>query len=286
VERRWVERAEQATVKRLRDEVRELRRRSTGVGRVTCEPLDDAEWHASLRLAPGVIRERVRALGRLAMEDPVADARLNLTLSEDLAGRFLAAVEASREALAAEVQRGAGSGGDSNGPASSALEAARMFSSRRLPIPAWVGLLALLEDFVETWDDPRAHPVRRSDTVYVRDGWRCSAPGCTSRRNLEDHHLRYRSRGGGDEPSNRTCLCRFHHQKGEHGTLASCEGKAPLEITWRIGLPRVTWYRNELRIGGDRVRESTRLSRDERALLGFRQSRDRVPRASHRGHTA
>ena len=45
----------------------------------------------------------------------------------------------------------------------------------------------------------------------------------------------YRSRGGGDEPSNRTVLCRFHHQRGEHGGLAACAGRAPLGIVWRLG---------------------------------------------------
>jgi hypothetical protein len=281
VEQRWIERAERATVKRLRDELREWRRRrSPGVGLVTCEPLDDAEWHASLRQAPGVFRDRVRTLGRLAVQSPSADARLNLTLPADLAGRFLAAVEASREAAGVAVARESQGPGSVDGGDSPSLEAARAFSTSRVPIPAWIGLLSMLEDFVETWDDPQAHPKRRSDAVYVRDGWRCAAPACTSRCNLEDHHIRYRSRGGGDELSNRTCLCRFHHQQGEHGTLASCEGVAPLGITWRIGLPRVTWYRNELRIGGELVRESSRFSPEEHARFTIRVTHEPVRPAS------
>jgi len=28
-------------------------------------------------------------------------------------------------------------------------------------------------------------PRRHCEAVYIRDGWRCSAPACTSRRNLE-----------------------------------------------------------------------------------------------------
>jgi hypothetical protein len=283
LEERWIERAEQATIKRLRDEVRELRRRRlSATGRATCEPLDDAEWHASLRLAPGVFRDRVMALGRCAVESPDTDARLSLALPADLAGRFLAAVESSRAALAAAVE--GGSRGDArpgrDDPPS--LDAARMFSRRRLPIPAWVGLLAMLEDFVDTWDDPRTSPKRRSDAIYIRDGWRCSAPACTSRRNLEDHHLKYRSRGGGNELDNQTCLCRFHHQKGEHGTVASCSGTAPLGIVWRIGLPRVTWYRNELRIGGERLRAPSRLTPKEQAMLSGYEREKPVSPASAR----
>jgi hypothetical protein len=121
-------------------------------------------------------------------------------------------------------------------------------------VPSWVGLLSILEEFVCTWDAPtRAGPKRAAvaDAIYVRDGWRCTAPGCTSRRNLEDHHLVYRSRGGDDGPANRTCLCRFHHQRGEHGGLASCAGTAPLGIVWRLGRPEVAQaYQNERRLPG------------------------------------
>ena len=94
---------------------------------------------------------------------------------------------------------------------------------------------------------PRRGPIRRpGDAVYARAGWCCMAPGCTSRRNLEDHHVIYRSRGGHDDLSNRICLCRFHHQRGEHGDLAACRGRAPLGILWRLGRkPLAVWYRNE-----------------------------------------
>ena len=66
---------------------------------------------------------------------------------------------------------------------------------------------------------------------------------------LEDHHVHYRSRGSSDEASNRTCLCRFHHQRGEHGDLASCRGKAPLGLLWRLGKPGLaSWFRSERRL--------------------------------------
>ena len=118
-------------------------------------------------------------------------------------------------------------------PASANL--AGTFLERGLPVPDWVALLSMLEDYADTWDDPEGFPRRAGDDVYVRDGWRCMAPGCTSRRNLEDHHVVYRSRGGGDETSNHLCLCRFHHQQGEHGGLARVEGMAPLGLAWRLG---------------------------------------------------
>jgi hypothetical protein len=77
---------------------------------------------------------------------------LNLTLPADLAGRFLAAVEASREAAGVAVARESQGPGSVDGGDSPSLEAARAFSTSRVPIPAWIGLLSMLEDFVETWD--------------------------------------------------------------------------------------------------------------------------------------
>ena len=123
-----------------------------------------------------------------------------------------------------------------------------------------MGILALIEDFVATWDaDERADDAQgaterrrgaiREDAILVRDGWRCAAPGCSSRWNLEVHHVVYRSRGGGDDERNLVVLCRFHHQRGEHGGLGRCEGRAPLGLTWRLGAaPDSTWYRNERRV--------------------------------------
>ena len=234
-------------------------------------PLDDAAWHASLRHEPGLARRRVRLFGRLALGSPDVfqaaddfrtpdvfqaiprepDAYLRLRLPLDLGRQFLAAVDAERDRLAAAagaIPWDAEPDADPSSAAPSWL-AARMFSIRCRRVPTWVGLLSLIEDFVDMWDDEDAMPRRPGDEIYVRDGWRCAAPGCTSRRNLEDHHLRYRSRGGDDDPANRVCLCRFHHQRGEHGGLASCRGQAPIGVLWRLGRRETpAWYRNERRL--------------------------------------
>jgi hypothetical protein len=92
-------------------------------------------------------------------------------------------------------------------------------------------------------------PRRAADAIYIRDGWRCVAPGCLSRRNLEDHHVIYRSRGGPNDLCNRICLCAFHHRQGEHGTLTLVTGTAPLENYWRIGVKAAGGrYLNEKRL--------------------------------------
>ena len=234
----WVEHARESTIKRLRDE-----RRAHSRGRalhpdpaVARRPLSDEVWQASLRLAPGMQRGRVLRLGALAAERGCADVFLRLRLHDDLAASFLAVVESSTRHLEQDADRIPWDQPDPDPDTPPSMRAARTFSIRCRRVPAWVGLLAMLEDYVHTWDDPRGMPKRTSDPIYTRDGWRCTAPGCTSRRNLEDHHLEYRSRGGCDDLSNRTTLCRFHHRLGEHGLVASCRGTAPLGIRWRLGL--------------------------------------------------
>jgi hypothetical protein len=281
IERAWVARAEEATVKRLRDEARALGRtrslRAAGLaGAVHAAPLDDAAWHDSLRREPGTARQRVQRFGTDAAERPSPDVFLRLRLPHELAGDFLGVIEAFRVRLSKAADSVPWDEPWPDPHAAPSMVAARTFSVRSRRVPAWVGLLALLEDFVLTWDPPhriarapagastdeptraragaRARsstgaPKRRGDPVYSRAGWRCSAPGCTSRKNLDDHHVLYRSRRGGNGLDNRVCACRFHHYLGEHGELASCCGKAPLGILWRLGKKDLgVWYRNERRV--------------------------------------
>jgi hypothetical protein len=127
--------------------------------------------------------------------------------------------------------------------------AARWFAVRDFMVPAWVGLLALIEDFVETWDVTQSRRRPSEEAVHIRDGFRCMAPGCTSRRNLQEHHVIYRSQGGKEDLGNRLCLCAFHHQRGEHGGLAACRGEAPLGIRWSLGKGGCGGsFRNEIRV--------------------------------------
>ncbi len=282
LESAWVERAAAATIKRMRDEARALGRyRARGWGAASAAnaegepaahgdrpapgrmaPLDDAEWQSSLHREPGFARRRIEMFARLTLSSPDVfqalpvepDTCLRLRLPPNLSDTLLASVESERRRLAVAAGSMAWDEQDPGGPnpggnATLSWLLARTFSIRCRRVPSWVGLLALLEDFVATWDVDERSSGRRGDQVYSREGWRCAAPGCTSRRNLEDHHLVYRSRGGGGELGNRLCACRFHHQRGEHGGLASCRGTAPLDVVWRLGRSGMAgWYRNEIRL--------------------------------------
>ncbi len=98
--------------------------------------------------------------------------------------------------------------------------------------PAWRGLEKVLEHVHREW---AAQP-RHRDPVFARDGWRCAVPACSSRRNLHDHHILFRSRGGDNARDNRVAVCAWHHLHGLHSGAVRARGKAPDEITWEIGV--------------------------------------------------
>ena len=77
---------------------------------------------------------------------------------------------------------------------------------------------------------------RHRDPVFARDRWRCAVPVCTARRELHDHHVVFRSRGGGNGRENRVTLCAWHHLRGVHAGRVRAEGEAPDGITWEIGV--------------------------------------------------
>jgi hypothetical protein len=54
--------------------------------------------------------------------------------------------------------------------------------------------------------------------------------------NLQDHHIQYRSQGGSNDLSNRTTLCVWHHQRGEHAKVVRCRGRAPARLRFELGL--------------------------------------------------
>jgi hypothetical protein len=263
---RWIECAVQTTLKRLRDEYRALRRQhafhaSDPADRPRSgsplEPLDDAAWLASIGRFPGRGRSFVLETGCRILERTQA-ARwspvvfLRARLPEEQARDFAAAIDTARHVLWQAAMR-------SSGPPLGAAAEARLRPSVRLAwlfcreptgVPAWLGLLALLEEYVLTWDAPETMRRGRWDAIHARAGWRCTCAGCTRRSNLEAHHVRYRSRGGGSEPANVLTVCGVHHRLGEHGTAASCRGEAPLGIVWGLGESGLRqWYRNERRIG-------------------------------------
>ncbi|MFN2375666.1 MAG: HNH endonuclease [Candidatus Binatia bacterium] len=79
---------------------------------------------------------------------------------------------------------------------------------------------------------------RHRDPIFERDGWRCSVPACSSRRNLHDHHVLFRARGGGNAQGNRVSVCADHHLHGIHEGIVRARGQAPDAVVWELGCAR------------------------------------------------
>ncbi len=163
-------------------------------------PLTAPAW---LSLATQVTLRRLET----EIETEVAPTRLSFLAPPEVANVFLFALDAARQHLA-----------DGDGH----------------PAPPHRALAWMLEHAVATWLEQGARFEDYAD--FERDGFRCTAPGCTARRNLHSHHIVFRSAGGPDEPWNRTTLCAFHHQRGVHAGLVHCTGRAPDALLFSLGV--------------------------------------------------
>ena len=120
-------------------------------------------------------------------------------------------------------------------------------------------LAMMANHFVRVWAE---HVVRQRAgigperlRVLDRTGGLCAVPGC-SRPAQHEHHVTYRSRGGGEEASNRVAVCDRCHLMGIHGGLMSVTGRAGERLVWRLGIeggvPGEVWITE----GGNDVRRA------------------------------
>jgi hypothetical protein len=133
-----------------------------------------------------------------------------------------------------------------------------------LAMLARVGSLErLLAHAIATWvaDGERF----RDYADFRRDGFRCTVPGCTARRNLQSHHVRFRSAGGPDVPWNRTTLCAHHHLRGVHAGIVRIRGRAPDGLVFAFGGER---YRS----GDVRIASRTSSFSGKRPLSCFEKT--------------
>jgi len=109
-------------------------------------------------------------------------------------------------------------------------EVAALFSG----LEGAVGLEAMLDHAIATW--LQAGRAFKDYAAFERDGWRCTIPACSARRNLHNHHIQFRSAGGPDESWNLTTLCAYHHERGVHTGAISVRGRAPDQLTYTLGV--------------------------------------------------
>jgi hypothetical protein len=102
------------------------------------------------------------------------------------------------------------------------------------PAADWQCVERILSSFLESWS-VRADPAwLRHHRIFERDAWRCRVPGCSSRRNLQVHHVVFRSHGGGDEDANLAVLCAAHHLQGIHRGRLRCHPLPDGLLAWEF----------------------------------------------------
>jgi hypothetical protein len=220
--RAWVDHAGSVSVRRLEDDVRgalavadldaERFARTGGLPDASgkgkeVEEMQRRERKTGARSDAGGRPERkIRA--RFAPDDSREDATIAFHAPAESARFFRAVLEEVRE---------------------------RLSRARSTPVSEGEAFEAMLDHAIQTWSE-RDTRVRRDHRIFERDGWRCAVPGCTSHRNLQAHHIVFRSRGGGDEPENLITLCAWHHQRGVHGGRVRISGRAPDRLRFELGL--------------------------------------------------
>ncbi len=196
----WVDHAQRVSVRRLGDDVE----RALASGDFAPPPLAPGPGTPTLESDPAGLQPGANA------DSAKETARLFFTVPLEVGPLF--------RAILATVQR-------------------RIERIRGRPATRSDALEAMLDHALAAWQPERPSArERREWAVFERDGWRCTAPGCTSYRRLERHHVVFRSRGGGDEPSNLTTLCAWHHRRGIHDGVLRCTGAAPGRLRFELGL--------------------------------------------------
>jgi len=112
-----------------------------------------------------------------------------------------------------------------------AMESVRTRAGGRLS--AGRCLAELARHFTATWKGAVSRKTP-SQTLRERDGGWCTVPGC-SHRATDEHHVLYRSQGGGNEAENKTAVCGYHHHRCIHAGHVKAWGKAPDQLTWVMG---------------------------------------------------
>ena len=105
-------------------------------------------------------------------------------------------------------------------------DVARLFAA----MVARMGLERMLDHAIATW----LGMAEAGREVFERDGWQCTVPACTARRNLHSHHIVYRSHQGSDDPSNLTTLCAWHHHRCVHRGTIRMRGRAPDDLAFNL----------------------------------------------------
>jgi len=90
----------------------------------------------------------------------------------------------------------------------------------------------LCRHFLAVWAPAMLTDVKYAH-VYRRDAFTCTSPVC-ERHDVQPHHLRFRSAGGGEEHENLASLCTWCHLEGVHGGRIRVAPPAS-SMRWELG---------------------------------------------------
>ncbi len=150
----WVAHAQRVTVRRLGDDVE----RALALGDFAPPPLEPSAQEIDPDADPAGLQ--TGAITRFEKESE----RLFFRAAPEVAQLF--------RAVLASVQR-------------------RLERIRGRPCRRSDALEAMLDHALAAWQPEKR--TRREHAVFERDGWRCTVPGCTTYRNLQQHHVVFRS---------------------------------------------------------------------------------------------
>ncbi|MCK6460084.1 MAG: HNH endonuclease [Planctomycetes bacterium] len=250
-----------------------LRARDAVLGALALRAVAEKAWlgagYATLKeyclerlgIAPSAFRQRVWLERRMFAVPPLREALENGVLTYSKA--LLVAQDATLETVADLIARAAGTTWQQTAREAAEREDRRNRAAgvRRLWAPKDVmatvkaaiaaavrkargegreigaseALAEIAEHFLRTWPADRLRKLSRSRRqVLSRNGGTCEVPGC-SLPGRHEHHIRYRSHGGTDDPWNKVRLCVAHHLRGIHDGYLTVEGRAGERLVWRFG---------------------------------------------------
>ncbi len=253
----WVARAQQRTIKHLREEVAAALVAVRVSGEAHCPPPVEVEMAAFQQLEQAVVSGTVcqprpandshveRDLDRVRLAEPASEERRAWLVMLGSLGKWLeGGLQMSAAGGRAAASSAASRIGSSAGRITLRLRVTRatcvwwrgLEAQARRWLPCGMSFLSFL--CLSMWQAWRhlLGPDVAYGQIYIRDRHRCTSPVC-SRKDVTPHHLQFRSAGGSDKPANITSLCLWCQLCGVHGGRIRAAGSAEL-IHWELGPPR------------------------------------------------
>jgi len=119
------------------------------------------------------------------------------------------------------------------GLAAMAIRAARRQAGRSISPGECLGMIA--DHCIEVWEKASPRKNTAANSVRKRDHELCQVPGC-SRAGEHEHHVVFRSAGGGNGKTNKILLCSTHHLQCIHNGWVRVTGEAPDKLRWQLGV--------------------------------------------------